>query len=104
MAARGSWQPASKGTPAIQKARKGISDSSEFPLITNAGVARKSSVAHNGCGEKRLASDHIDTAAATQDITKAAGNGAPTVSPIEASGEPRNTPMSGGRGWPPRSS
>jgi hypothetical protein len=58
--------------PANQNARKGMSDSNELPLITNAGTAKNSRVAHNGWGEKRLASDHMERAAITEKTIYAA--------------------------------
>ena len=58
--------PANRAIAAIQNARNGISDSSELPLTTNAGVARNNSAAHSACGENRLASDHIASAAISE--------------------------------------
>ena len=50
----------------IHSARKGTSVSSELPFTTNAGTARKSSVAHSGRAEKRCASRHMAAAAASE--------------------------------------
>ena len=56
-------------TEVIQNARNGKSDSNEFPLITNAGIAMNSSVAQNGCGEKRRAKVHMAAAAISEKTT-----------------------------------
>jgi hypothetical protein len=54
--------------PAIQNARNGRSDSSELPLITNAGAAMNSSAAAKGCSEKRRATNHILMAATSENV------------------------------------
>jgi hypothetical protein len=41
----------------------GTSVSNDVPLMTNAGVTQKSSVAQTGWGEKRRASDHTEAVA-----------------------------------------
>src|SRR5580698_58531 len=50
-------------TAVIQNARKGRSDSNEFPFTTKAGTAQNNSVAASGCFAKRRASDHMANAA-----------------------------------------
>ena len=51
--------PQKRATDDIHSARNGRSVSKELPLMTNAGTAMNRSVAHNGWGENRRASDHI---------------------------------------------
>ncbi len=95
--AAGVHLPATKhATAAIQNARNGRSDSSELPLTTKAGTARNSSVAHSGWGEKRLASDHMASAAITENSMYAAWNGTSRISPIAASSKARNQAFKGG--------
>ena len=64
--------------------------------MTNAGTARNNRVAHNGCGEKRFARDHMERAATSENRMYAAWNGASRISPSAASSRPRHQASSGG--------
>src|ERR1035441_1639224 len=88
--AAGSKLPAQNSAiAAIQNARKGRSVSSELPFTTNAGTARNSSAAHNGCGEKRRASRHMAHAAISENRMYAVWNGTSFTSPKIASSPAR---------------
>src|SRR5947208_2696148 len=71
-------------TDDIQSARNGRSVSNELPFTTNVGTAMNSSVAHNGRGEKRRASDHMAPAAISDHTMYAAWNGISFTSPKTA--------------------